>query len=150
MMSNFTKVIEFVLSHEGGYVNHKDDPGGETNMGISKRAYPNLDIKNLKKQQAVEIYKRDYWDKAGCEKLEFPLAACHMDASVNCGIGRAAKFLEGCNGDWKLYLELRNTFYLDLIKRKPAMKVFQKGWLRRTVDLKRFIDIHLQQLNNNL
>jgi hypothetical protein len=149
-MSNFTKVIEFVLEHEGGYVNHPDDPGGETNMGISKRAYPDLDIKNLKKQQAVEIYKRDYWDKAGCEKLDFPLAACHMDAAVNAGIGRATKFLEGCNGDWKLYLELRNTFYLDLIKRKPAMKVFQKGWLRRTGDLKKFIDIHLQQLKDNL
>jgi hypothetical protein len=140
-MSNFTKVIEFILQHEGGYVNHKDDPGGETTMGISKRAYPNLDIKNLKKQQVVEIYFKDYWLKAGCEQMDFPLAACQMDTAVNAGIGRANTFLKACNGDYKLYLELRRTWYLDLIKRKPSMKVFQKGWLNRVNDLAKFIDI---------
>ena len=41
----FTEAIGVILYHEGGYVNDKDDPGGETMMGISKRAYPNLDIK---------------------------------------------------------------------------------------------------------
>lgn len=143
-MSNFTKVIEFVLKHEGGYCHHAADPGGETNFGISKRAYPNVDIKNLKKQQAVEIYFKDYWLKAGCEQMEFPLAACQMDCAVNAGIGRANQFLKACNGDYKLYLELRRTWYLDLIKRKPTMKVFQKGWLNRTVDLKRYIDITVQ------
>lgn len=145
-MTNFTKVIEFILQHEGGYVNRKDDPGGETNMGISKRAYPNLDIKNLKKQQAVEIYFKDYWLKAGCEQLDFPLAACQFDCAVNAGISRANKFLEACHGDYRLYVELRNTFYLDLIKRKPSMAVFKKGWLNRTGDLRKFIDIELDKL----
>lgn len=41
----FDDAVEIVLKHEGGYVNDKKDPGGETNMGISKRAYPHIDIK---------------------------------------------------------------------------------------------------------
>ncbi len=47
-----------VFPHEGGYTNDPRDPGGETNWGISKRAYPNLDIKNLAMEEAKRIYKR--------------------------------------------------------------------------------------------
>ncbi|MBF0568223.1 MAG: hypothetical protein HQK95_05085 [Nitrospirae bacterium] len=35
MVDNFGKSIAFVLNAEGGYVNNPDDPGGETNYGIS-------------------------------------------------------------------------------------------------------------------
>ena len=61
--SAFTKL----LGHEGGYVCHKDDPGGETCWGISKRSYPHEDIKNLTQERAKQIYKRDFWGPAGCE-----------------------------------------------------------------------------------
>ena len=44
---SFNKIIYKVIEHEGGYVNDKDDLGGETNYGITKRFYPNLDIENL-------------------------------------------------------------------------------------------------------
>ena len=54
-----------VLHHEGGYVNAPQDPGGETKFGISKRAYPNVDIKNLSRKQAIKIYYDDYWIKTG-------------------------------------------------------------------------------------
>ncbi|WP_425526518.1 glycosyl hydrolase 108 family protein [Xanthomonas oryzae] len=50
-----------MLSHEGGYVNDPRDPGGETQWGISKRAYPELNIRALTRDQAIEIYRRDYW-----------------------------------------------------------------------------------------
>jgi len=157
--SNFTKIIEFVLLWEGGFVNHPADPGGATNLGITQRTYDNWrrkkglplqSVEFMKKPEALEIYKEEYWDKAGCEGLDFPLACCQMDACVNTGVSRANKFLDGCNGDYKLYLELRNTFYLDLIKRRPNMKVFQKGWLRRTGDLRKFIDVVLMQLKDSL
>ena len=59
----FTEAIGVILYHEGGYVNDKDDPGGETMMGISKRAYPNLDIKGLTEDDVKEIYHKDYWLK---------------------------------------------------------------------------------------
>lgn len=60
-MADFSKAIDFVLDNEGGYSNNPADPGGETNFGISKRAYPYLDIKNLTREEAITIYQRDYW-----------------------------------------------------------------------------------------
>src|SRR5579859_8107573 len=64
-MADFSKAIGFVLANEGGYANNPSDPGGETNFGISKRAYPYLDIKNLTRDDAITIYERDYWKFGG-------------------------------------------------------------------------------------
>ena len=47
MLKEFDDIIEITLHHEGGYVNDPDDLGGETNFGIAKRFYPDVDIKNL-------------------------------------------------------------------------------------------------------
>ena len=63
MLKEFDKIIEVVLEHEGGYVNDPDDAGGETRYGISKRAYPDENIKELTVDRAKELYKRDYWDR---------------------------------------------------------------------------------------
>ena len=52
MKTTFEEIIEIVLEHEGGYVNDPDDAGGETKYGIAKRWYPDVDIKNLTKEQA--------------------------------------------------------------------------------------------------
>lgn len=60
-MANFDQAIEVVLKHEGGYVNHPKDPGGETKFGISKRTYPETDIKNLTRETAKRIYFEDWW-----------------------------------------------------------------------------------------
>ena len=60
-MSNFDRAFRFLIGEEGGYVNDPADPGGETKFGISKRAYPQLDIKSLTLDQAKAIYRRDYW-----------------------------------------------------------------------------------------
>ncbi|PKN67172.1 MAG: peptidoglycan-binding protein [Deltaproteobacteria bacterium HGW-Deltaproteobacteria-15] len=63
MDERFLKAVEEVLENEKGYVNDPDDPGGETKFGISKRAYPNIDIANLTKEDAVGIYYRDWWER---------------------------------------------------------------------------------------
>jgi lysozyme family protein len=55
MKDNFDKALSFVLSWEGGYSNDPDDPGGETNFGISKRSYPNENIKDMTKERASEL-----------------------------------------------------------------------------------------------
>ncbi len=68
--SRFSRVIEIILEHEGECANHPDDPGGETCYGISKRSYPDLDIGGLSKEDAIEIYKRDFWDKYGYDRIE--------------------------------------------------------------------------------
>ena len=81
----FEDALKFVLKWEGGYSNDPNDPGGETKFGISKRSYPNLDIKNLTLKQAKEIYFQNYWLKAGCDKLTSPLDIIVFDTAVNMG-----------------------------------------------------------------
>jgi len=93
-MSKFDQACTFVIGLEGGYVDDPDDPGGETKFGISRRAYPNLNIANLSKADAFTIYRRDYWFKAGCEDLPDRLASAVFDCAVNQGVDRAKRLLQ--------------------------------------------------------
>lgn len=131
MTDNFSKAISFVLSWEGGYVDNPNDAGGETKWGISKRSYPDLDIKELTKEQAIEIYKKDYWNVMNCDYLSYPLDVVVMDTAVNMGVGRAQAFLD-LTGDWRDYLMFRIIKYNDLAKRSP---IFLRGWINRIISL---------------
>lgn len=96
-MTNKDLIWQFILEHEGGYVNHPSDPGGETKYGITKASYPNLDIKNLTVEDAKEIYYRDYFPKVKGEellKISPGLALMVADMAFNAGPGRAAKILQ--------------------------------------------------------
>lgn len=62
-MANFELFSDKLIKIEGGYSNRKNDRGGETKYGISKRSHPNVDIQSLTIQQAKKIYKDEYWDK---------------------------------------------------------------------------------------
>jgi len=126
----FEKAIKFVLKWEGGYSNDPNDSGGETKYGISKKSYPNLDIKNLTIEKAKEIYYRDYWLKANCDKLFSPLNIIVFDTAVNCGRSRANEFLISSLG-WQDYLFRRIGFYAGL---KNA-KYYLRGWVNRIIDL---------------
>jgi len=89
----FFKTIE----HEAGYVNDPDDPGGETKFGISKRSYPEIDIKNLGRKKARPIYLRDFWRKPRFNELATiapDLAIKCFDLAVNCGTRTAIKMLQ--------------------------------------------------------
>lgn len=97
-MTAFDQAFAIVVGHEGGYVNNPADPGGETKYGISKRAYPNVDIANLTLEQAEAIYKRDYWDKLYLDTADASLALIAFDAAVNNGVGAATKWLQGALG----------------------------------------------------
>ena len=91
---SFATAIERVLSEEGGYVNDIRDAGGETKYGISKRAYPSVDIASLTLDDAKAIYKRDYWDACRCDELPDRIAAALFDSAVNSGRGPAVKWLQ--------------------------------------------------------
>lgn len=93
MVSAFERAIDFVFKWEGGYSNDPRDPGGETNFGISKRAYPNEDIKNMTRTHAAELYKRDYWNVCDCDHLPPGLSLLVFDTAVNCGTKRARAWL---------------------------------------------------------
>ena len=149
----FDKAVEIVLHHEGGYVYHERDPGGETNFGISKRAFPTLDIKNLTKQEAIEIYKLHYWDAVKADLLPARLRLIVFDCAVNQGVGRAIRFLQACvNVDidgklgeetlrevnrfesaWLLnmYADRRLEHYIRL----STWNTFGGGWAKRLLDV---------------
>lgn len=93
-MADFEQAVALILKHEGGYVHDKNDPGGETNYGISKRAYPNEDIKALTPDRARALYRRDYWDAIRGPELPFPVALVVFDMAVNAGVAAAVKLLQ--------------------------------------------------------
>jgi lysozyme family protein len=153
MTDLFEKCIEIILRNEGGYVNNPDDPGGETNYGIAKKFYPYLDIKNLTKKQAIEIFHRDYWKPMRLSKIEDEnLVLQVFDMGINAGTQVAIRLLQrlvnvsddGIIGKITLdaiksysgnlleeYIKRRKLFYVTLVQNKPKLRVFIKGWLRR-------------------
>ncbi len=94
MTPAFKSAVEIILAHEGGYVNDPKDPGGETKYGISKRAYPGLDIQLLTRQDAAKIYFKDYWQPIRGDSLPFGVALVLFDMAVNAGKVRAIKTLQ--------------------------------------------------------
>ena len=158
MKVTFDEIIEVVLEHEGGYVNDPKDPGGETNYGISKRAYPNEDIKNLTEEGAKDIYRRDYWERYRCAELPESLRHIYFDMCVNMVAGRATKIMQetanakGANlkidggmgpmtigAMKKVELErvraYRVKYYATLIERKPDLAKFYFGWFKRSLEV---------------
>jgi lysozyme family protein len=95
---NWEKCLEMILHHEGGYVNHPKDPGGETNLGVTKRVYEEhggtKDMKDLTIEDVSPIYKKSYWDRVKGDDLPAGLDLCVFDFGVNAGTGRAAKYLQ--------------------------------------------------------
>ena len=95
---NWQKCLETILHHEGGYVNHPKDPGGETNLGVTKRVYEEWggtkDMKDLTVEDVAPIYEQNYWGKTKCDDIPSGLDLCIFDFAVNAGPGRAAKFIQ--------------------------------------------------------
>jgi len=98
MSDAFTKAMDLVFAREGGYVNDPDDPGGETKFGISRAAYPNLDIAGLTQDDARSIYREDYWEAAHCDELPQGIDLAVFDMAVNHGVGAAIRALQRAAG----------------------------------------------------
>ena len=157
MKANYDKCLETILHHEGGYVNHPKDPGGETNLGVTKRVYlehgGTKNMKDLLVEDVAPIYKKGYWDKMKGDELPNGLDLCVFDFGVNAGPGRSAKYLQtmigtvadggiGPNTLAKLreyveehglakaidnFQESRQEYYEKL----STFDTFGKGWTRR-------------------
>ena len=148
-MTLFLDLIDRVLSHEGGYVNDPRDPGGETKWGISKRSYPQLNIKGLTRDDAKAIYERDFWQRVQGDKLPRPFAFQALDAAVNHGIGNAVRWMQraagvaddGHIGPATLAAVARaepadlvlnfNAERLEFYARLQTFDTFGRGWTRR-------------------
>ena len=154
MVTTFNEAIGLVLKHEGGLVDDPADSGGITKYGISKRAYPDIDIKNLTIEKAKEIYRQDYWLKSYADKLPIDIRYIHFDTAINCGLKRAAKILQesiggiaidGIIGNQTLsnapktniykYGIYRLEFYNYLVSKKPSQVKFIKGWTNRVISI---------------
>lgn len=90
----FDRAFDIIIGHEGGYVNDPKDPGGETKYGISKRAYPALDIGALTLDEAKQVYLLDYWHAMQCGSFTWPVALVLFDCAVNQGVQRARKLAQ--------------------------------------------------------
>lgn len=137
MRENFSLACRFVLKHEGGYSNDINDPGGETNFGISKRYHPNVDIKNLTEKDAAEIYFKQYWLPT-CDNLSFPQDMIYFDTFVNMGRDDAQDSIAGAI-TWEEMLFNRVRLYVNKVSANPKKLRYFFGWLSRCLDLYRAI-----------
>lgn len=156
MNTDFDKAVQFVLAMEGGYTIDLNDRGGETNYGISKRSYPNLDIKNLTREQAMDIYEKDFWQACKCDELSSPLSIAVFDSAVNQGVGAATRMLQialdvnvdgiigqktitasyktGVNGI-RRFMAQRMARYIRTIMKDATQEVFAENWSNRLMEL---------------
>ena len=160
MQNNFKKCLELVLKSEGGWVNNPKDPGGETNLGVTKKVWEEWvghevkTMKDLTPEDVAPMYQAKYF--MACYANQLPVGIDYMafDAAVNMGPGRAVKLLQECLGcvpdgtigprtmqliDQKkaedivdLYSKRKTSFYEGL----PTFSTFGKGWLKRVEDVK--------------
>ena len=102
MKENYQNCLDIILHHDGGYVNHPEDPGGMTNLGVTKRVYEDWvgyavsehTMQNLTKEDVAPIYEKNYWGRLKCDDIPSGLDLCVFDFGVNAGTGRSAKYLQ--------------------------------------------------------
>ena len=164
MNSNFEKCLEMLLVHEGGFVNHPQDPGGMTNLGVTKQTWQEWvghevsekEMRNLTPTMVAPLYKRKYWDACRADELISGLDYCVFDVSVNSGVGRAIKLLQSSVGatpdggygsitaalvkkaeeDPTRIIELFSAKRLEFLESLKSFPTFGKGWSRRVQEVK--------------
>ena len=162
MKSNFDKCLTMLLKHEGGFVNHPKDPGGMTNLGVTKAVYDKwigresteAEMRALTQDDVAPIYKKNYWDRIKADDLPSGVDWSCFDWCVNSGSGRPAKAIQrivGATADGaigpmtlksiasqepKMLVEKmydqRQEFYENL----KTFDTFGRGWTRRNKETK--------------
>ncbi|WP_109859537.1 glycoside hydrolase family 108 protein [Aggregatibacter segnis] len=160
MSLSFQQIFDRLIGHEGGYVNDPQDPGGETNWGVTKRtAQANGytgNMKTMTRQQAYEIYRRAFWLRYNCEQMPDAVAYQFFDAAVNHGFGNASRMLQravgvlddGIIGKYSLEAINRNPISdtlmvlngerLNFYTRLKNFDRFGKGWVNRVAQNLRY------------
>tara|TARA_Y100001951_G_scaffold26695_1_gene20690 strand:- start:2494 stop:3018 length:525 start_codon:yes stop_codon:yes gene_type:complete len=158
MRDNFSSSFELLLKHEGGYVNHPDDPGGRTNHGITQRVYEKFlgedvteeEMKDMPLEDVFSIYKEDYWDRIRGDELPSGVDLCVFDWAVNSGVSQASKALQRVLGvlddgiigsrtvaatcrqeNQAVVVEAISQKREDFYRSLGTFDTFGRGWLRR-------------------
>lgn len=167
MNTDWEVAIEFVLKIEGGEEGElvPNDRGGYTKFGISSVANPDVDVPNLTKEGAKQIYRERYWNTCRCDELPSPLAICVFDSAVNQGVTQTKKMLQIALGGVKVdgiigeetitaifksdekltrrFMAQRMARYARIIMRDQSQEVFIENWSDR---LMRVAQIVFKQL----
>lgn len=160
-MGDFKAALKVILHHEGGFVNHPRDPGGMTNLGVTrntweawtKRKASEADMRALTPDKVAPLYEARYWDAVRCDDLPAGLALCVFDFAVNAGPGRAARYLQrmvGAGADGQVgpaTIAAVQSFVAQhgaaeavrqyqqarrtYYRQLPTFSTFGRGWLRR-------------------
>lgn len=128
---------DYLSKVEGGYT-PSDGNGSPANFGINQGANPDIDVKNLTRDQAKQILRDRYWTASGAGQLPPALAAVQGDTAVNMGVGTAKDLLQQSGGDVQKYLSLREARYRQIAADNPAKKADLPVWLQRNEDLRNF------------
>jgi len=162
MQGNFDKSLGLVLQHEAGFVQNPKDPGGATNLGVTKATWENYvghpvtvqEIKDLTPVMVKPLYERLYWTASKCNDLSIGLDYCVFDCAVNSGVGRSARLLQravGADPDGNI-----GSITLALVKQSDPSDIinkfcderqrfleslstfttFGKGWSRRVQEVR--------------
>ena len=165
MKQNFDECLNMLLVHEGGFVNHPSDPGGMTNLGVTKAVYEawvghpidERTMRALTPAMVAPLYRKKYWDAVRGDELASGLDYATFDFAVNSGVGRAVKTLQECVGVFpdggfgpktmaavsqfkgdavKTLIEEVCDKRLVFLKLLKTWSVFGRGWERRVNEVK--------------
>lgn len=137
MNENFSKAFDFLIELEGYESNDALDAGGFTRYGIAQKYHPEVDVSKLTKEQAKEIYLKDYWKAAGCDELPYPLDIVVFIQGVNVGVGTIRRMLLDSRNDVENLLWLNAERYVS--RPRLSRDRFLAGWINRLIKLRRFI-----------
>jgi hypothetical protein len=162
MKENWDNCFAMVLKHEGGFVNHPKDPGGMTNLGVTKknweaylgREVTEVEMRALTPNDVKPFYKKNYWDKIKADDLPSGVDYAAYDLAVNSGTGRAAKYLQQIAGvtadgvigpksleavqkcDAEDTVDEICNMRMDFLKGLGTFETFGKGWTIRVNDVR--------------
>jgi lysozyme family protein len=162
MNNDWQKSFELMLKSEGGFVNHPSDPGGMTNLGVTKSTWENWvgresdenEMRSLTPEKVEPLYKKKFWDAVRADELPTGISYLVFEFAVNAGVGRSIKTLQSAVGTtpdgWfgpitmvalqaidpheliERFSQAKEEFYRSL----STFSVFGKGWLNRVADVK--------------
>jgi lysozyme family protein len=150
--SNFEACLREVLKHEGGFVNHPKDPGGATNLGITKatleayrgRKVTVAEVRALTVAEAAKIYHQNYWQTIKGDTLPSGLDMCVFDCAVNSGPSHALAFLRQVMNDRAVasttpsHIRAYGQKRLAFLMRLPTWTTFGRGWHTRVKEVEQY------------
>ena len=162
MRSNFETALKAILKVEGNFVNHPADPGGMTNLGVTKKVWEEwcgqsvdeAEIRALSPEKVTPLYKIKFWDMIQGNKLPHGVDLCVFDCAVNSGVRRASKLLQRAVGveedglighitltacaavDADFIIQRFSEERLAFLQSLPTFSTFGKGWTRRVAQMR--------------